>query len=481
MANYSTPGVYVEEISTLAPSIAEVESAVPAFVGYTEKADMLVPGDLKWVPTRISSLKEFELYYGAAAPEAAANITIDVTEFKVGPRTVNFNVKVTPVTASLQKYIFYHSIKLFFANGGGSCYIVSVGDYAHAMKKEDLLKGLDAVALEDIPTLLSVPEAIKLAAGYDEVVSAMITQASTLKDRFALLDTFTTTVPKNAANIKTDVDTLKTIVPVDKEIRRYGAGYYPFLESSYNYNFDFDSLTITTYALIQDGVADAGAVAPAGNFGALQNTNSSLYAAVFTEFSKYHIILPPSTAVAGVVARVDREKGYWKAPANVGITNVRKPVVYISFQEHGLLNIDPDTGKSINVIVWQPGNGTVLMGARTLDGNDNEWRYVNVRRFFSIVEESVKKSTSWAVFEPNTAPTWVKVQSMIENYLYLKWRDGALAGSKPEEAFEVSIGLNKTMTAQDILEGRLIVEIKMAVARPAEFIVLKFEHKMQTS
>jgi phage tail sheath protein FI len=481
MPNYSTPGVYVEEISTLAPSIAEVESAVPAFVGYTEKADLLVPGDLMWVPTLISSFDDFVQYYGNAAPEAAANITIDVTEYKVGTRTVKFGVKVTPVVANLQKYIFYHSIKLFFANGGGDCYIVSVGDYAHPIKKEDLLKGLDAVALEDIPTLISVPEAVKLAAGYDEVVSAIINQAANLKDRFALLDTFTTTTPKNSVNIAADVDSLKNVVPIDNEIRRYGAGYYPFLESSYNYNFDFNSLTITNYTLIKDGVVDPGGVAPAGNFGTLQNTNSLLYGAVVTEFSKSHIILPPSPAVAGIIARVDREKGYWKAPANVGVTNVTRPVVYISFQEHGNLNIDPATGKSINVIVWQPGNGTVLMGARTLDGNDNEWRYVNVRRFFSIVEESVKKSTTWAVFEPNTAPTWVKVQSMIENYLYLKWRDGALAGAKPEEAYEVNVGLNKTMTAQDILEGRMIVEIKMAVARPAEFIVLKFEQLMQTS
>ena len=72
------------------------------------------------------------------------------------------------------------------------------------------------------------------------------------------------------------------------------------------------------------------------------------------------------------------------------------------------------------------------MGARTVDGNDNEWKYVNVRRFFSVVEESVKKSIQWAVFEPNTASTWVKVKAMIENYLYLKWRDGALQGAKPE-------------------------------------------------
>jgi phage tail sheath protein FI len=145
------------------------------------------------------------------------------------------------------------------------------------------------------------------------------------------------------------------------------------------------------------------------------------------------------------------------------------------------LNVDPTGGKSINAIRAFAGKGTVVWGARTLAGNDNEWRYVSVRRFFSVVEESVKKSTSWAVFEPNDANTWVKVRGMIENYLTQKWREGALAGATPKEAFFVRCGLGTTMDAQDILEGRLNVEIGMAAVRPAEFIILKFSHKLQTS
>ena len=127
------------------------------------------------------------------------------------------------------------------------------------------------------------------------------------------------------------------------------------------------------------------------------------------------------------------------------------------------------------------GRGTVVWGGRTLDGNSNEWRYINVRRFFNMVEESVQKSTIWAVFEPNTKNTWVMVKSMIENYLITKWQEGALAGAKPDDAFYVKVGLGTTMTADDILNGIMNVEIGMAVARPAEFIVLKFSHKMQVS
>ena len=98
-----------------------------------------------------------------------------------------------------------------------------------------------------------------------------------------------------------------------------------------------------------------------------------------------------------------------------------------------------------------------------------------------MVEESVKKSTYWAVFEPNDANTWVNVRGMIENYLTQKWREGALAGATPKDAFFVKCGLGTTMTAQDILEGRMNVEIGMAAVRPAEFIILKFSHKLQTS
>ena len=96
-----------------------------------------------------------------------------------------------------------------------------------------------------------------------------------------------------------------------------------------------------------------------------------------------------------------------------------------------------------------------------------------------MAEESIKKATEQFVFEPNDKNTWVKVRAMIENFLTLQWRAGALAGAKPEQAFFVRVGLGETMTAQDILEGRMNIEIGMAVVRPAEFIILKFSHKMQ--
>jgi phage tail sheath protein FI len=133
----------------------------------------------------------------------------------------------------------------------------------------------------------------------------------------------------------------------------------------------------------------------------------------------------------------------------------------------------------VNAIRSFTGKGVLVWGARTLAGNDNEWRYVSVRRFFNMAEESIKKATEQFVFEPNDKNTWVRVKAMINNFLTAQWRAGALAGPTPEKAFYVNIGLGETMTAVDILEGNMIVEIGMAVVRPAEFIILRFSHKMQ--
>jgi len=191
--------------------------------------------------------------------------------------------------------------------------------------------------------------------------------------------------------------------------------------------------------------------------------------------------IPPSAAIAGVYARVDNARGVWKAPANESLNSVSGPSVQITAEQQSSLNVDTIAGKSINAIRAFTGKGTLVWGARTLAGNDNEWRYVSVRRFFNMVEESCKKSTEPFVFEPNDANTWVKIQGMIENFLTLMWRQGALQGAKPEHAFYVAVGLGKTMTSLDILEGRLIVEIGMAVVRPAEFIILQFSHKLAES
>lgn len=246
-------------------------------------------------------------------------------------------------------------------------------------------------------------------------------------------------------------------------------------------------------------IASSASSGAGGNAGGLFNTilngaityESLFDQSLFQSFGVYKtfvtragqdlMILPPGAAVAGVYASVDSNRGVWKAPANTSLTSVLAPYFMISTQEQESLNIDTNAGKSINAIRAFTGRGTLVWGTRTLAGNDNEWRYVPVRRFFSYAEESIKKATEPFVFEPNDINTWVRVKAMIENFLTLEWRRGALAGAKPTDAFFVKVGLGETMTSLDILEGRMIIEIGLAVVRPAEFIILRFSHKMQES
>ena len=212
---------------------------------------------------------------------------------------------------------------------------------------------------------------------------------------------------------------------------------------------------------------------------AIKDDKSALYHSIKSILDKQHLSLPPSAMMAGIYAKNDNERGVWKAPANVSVAGVSGPLLSITNQQQETLNVDPDGGKSVNVIRSFPGKGSLVWGARTLAGNDNEWRYVPVRRLFNTVEASIKKATAFAVFEPNDVVTWLKVQSMIESYLTGLWKQGAMAGATEKEAFYVAVGLGKTMTEQDVLEGRMIVEIGIAAVRPAEFIVLRFSHKLQ--
>jgi hypothetical protein len=191
-------------------------------------------------------------------------------------------------------------------------------------------------------------------------------------------------------------------------------------------------------------------------------------------------LLPPAAAMAGIYTMVDNSRGVWKAPANVSLSAVVSPAVNISHDEQEDLNVTTQ-GKSINAIRTFIGEGTLVWGARTLDGNSLDWRYINVRRTMIMLEESIRLATKAYVFEPNVANTWVTIKSMIRNFLTGIWKRGGLAGAVPDDAFSVHVGLGETMTAEDILEGILRVTVLVAVSRPAEFIEITFQQQMQKS
>lgn len=558
MATYKTPGVYVEEISTLPPSVAEVATAIPAFIGYTEKGSGRVE--------RINTLLEYESIFGKAQPSAftVTTQTNPDTNLPEIQSIANGNA-----TGGVPNFLMYYCLKMYFDNGGGTCYIVSIGDYSATIAAGHFTAGLEALKKEDEPTLIVLVDGINLLAGNDySQHQAALTQCNDLGDRFAIFDV-----------LNNDADGSNFRNGLASDYLKYGAAYYPYLKTTLTFQYeeqgddaveisgltagaavtgehDFGSdgiivrytgaptetpsVTITagvaanavTFAITEptpgaklltianvasktgDDIVAAwasvtdpqgfavvvsgdgsGSVATAANvpipmpaapttpatvvLDDIKSSHTALYNQIKAALAKERVVLPPSAAIAGVYARVDRDRGVWKAPANVSLASVIGPTVKITHNAQENLNVDPTAGKSINAIRAFTGKGTLVWGARTLAGNDNEWRYVSVRRLFNTIEESAQKATAFAVFEPNDATTWLKVKAMIEAYLFGLWQQGALAGPTPESAYFVNVGLGKTMTAQDILEGRMIVEIGIAAVRPAEFIIIRFMHKLQ--
>jgi uncharacterized protein len=472
--SYKTPGVYIKEISTLPASVAGVETAIPAFIGYTEKAEE--DGDLTALrnePTRITSLLDYIDKFGEARKEEFV-LTIDDEydeEGKLAER--NFSAKLKDDTPS--SFNLFYSLQLYFSNGGGPCYIVSIGDYDSNQQfgsdNSDLISGIQALEKTDEPTLLVFPDAVNLddEVKYGGVAKEALNQCHKLKDRFAILDRYDNADGVTLAKFREELG---------MSYLSYGAVYHPFLKTSLNYRIDEDSeITHNKSGSVPTDPDDLAGE----KLKDLEEDEPNIYRSLVAETKKVYVKQPSSGAIAGIYARVDRNRGVWKAPANVSLNSVVAPVEKITDRDQEGLNVDPTTGKSINALRSFTGKGTLVWGARTLAGNDNEWRYIPVRRLYIFIEQSVKKATEFVVFEPNDANTWVRVRSMIENFLIGLWRDGALAGATPDDAFFVKVGLGETMTSQDILEGRMIVEIGLAAVRPAEFIILRFMHKLQES
>lgn len=531
LTQLKTPGAFIEEVSKFPPSVAQVETAIPVFIGLTEKATRKVDGDLSESLVRITSLLEYETLFGGAKKE--------ILELK--DDVVNGLTLVAPDT----KFLMPYAMQMYFANGGGPCYIISIGDFNDTSGSTALKARIDTclaeVAKEDEITLLVFPDATKTLneADFYGMYQVALDQANKLKDRFVILDTYlgSTTPVDTVANFRGAIGS-----------DRYGAAYFPHLKTILNYAYDESALIThagTGYdysaelaevnALIDiindevnddnleanraaaldifnrvnethdvpfdvsgiESATDSAALLLAvdalegdfddDNFGAFEGQKledlkgTTTYNEIQALINATPVVLPPSAVMAGVYAKVDSTRGVWKAPANVGLNYVVGPTEKVNNNQQDGLNVDANGGKSINVIRTFTGKGTLVWGARTLDGNSNEWRYVSVRRFFNMVEESVKKASERFVFDANDANTWVKVRGMIENFLNTQWRAGALAGATPEDAYFVRVGLDETMSAQDILEGRMIVEIGMAAVRPAEFIILRFSHKLQES
>lgn len=594
-----TPGVYIVEKKAFPNSIVPVPTAIPAFIGYTEKA---VNGtkSLLNVPFRISSMLEYHQYFGGA-PEFTT-VTIELKDVDLIDEVANqkkkwegegdaskkpeekqkldqlrskyaeynnhdiyFYLKVVGINVSL----YYHML-LFFANGGQSCYIVSVGDYKSTVNKDDLKNGVDLLEKEQEPTIVVVPEAVNLSRNeYNEVNLKMLGHCGgIMKNRVAILDVYNGFKP-----ISDEDKIIETFhKDIDSPYLNYASAYYPWFRTSFidlskvkfedmlfdkvcdgllhifyveglasgnteedknNHcklsaaELEYQCKLIDADASIKDktktknekslriGKDDKLVTAKAKNLhGGSGEPSDDNYLTAVKELLKTlppkdkkeltmimqsisnewknikkmvpkHIpeslkCIAPSATIAGIYAQIDNARGVWKAPGNVSISSILGPAVILTDKDQEELNM-PSSGKAINAIRYFTNEGTKVWGVRTLDGNSQDWRYINVRRTMIFLEESIKNAARSYVFEPNDANTWLNMKCMIENFLRDFWKRGGLAGSSPEDAYSVHIGLGETMMPEDILEGIMRITVLVAVSHPAEFIEITFQQQTQKS
>lgn len=313
----------------------------------------------------------------------------------------------------------------FFSNGGSRCYVLNVGKGNPIAGDERRRTGISALETVDEARIIAAP-------GYTDIPSyeALISHCEKMKNRFAILDS-----------------------PVQVD--------------------NLDALKKVGTAGVSTGEEDEGKKkATSGH--ALRPRETDCAAFYFPwitardPLSSGSIVkTPPSGHLAGVYARTDAARGVHKAPANEPIRGALDLCYKVTREEQGELN-----AAGVNCIRFFPDSGIRVWGARTLAPEASEWRYISVRRLFNMIEESIERGTSWIVFESNDPRTWKSIERDIRAFLTLVWRDGALKGATPEQAFFVKCD-EETNPPEVIDAGRLVTEIGIAPVKPAEFIIFR--------
>jgi phage tail sheath protein FI len=320
----------------------------------------------------------------------------------------------------------------FFLNGGSRCYVVNTGAKGAIAGKG---RGLDLLAAIDEIAMIAAP-GMTDAASYDALLSA----AELLGDRVAILDgpervddvaqmtqaatVGETTAPASGRGAAAAAGTppppsRRTPLGARESERGYGALYFPWVR-------------------VRDAIDPEKIVS-----------------------------VPPSGHVAGICARTDVQRGVHKAPANAVVRGALSVTYNVTKAEQEVLN-----PAGVNVIRFFSREGVVLWGARTRAPSASNWRYLNVRRLFNMVEESVERSTRWVVFEPNDRPLWKSIRRDVGAFLSLLWRQGALMGATPEEAFFVKCDA-ETNPPEVIDAGQVVTVIGLAPVKPAEFVIFR--------
>jgi phage tail sheath protein FI len=327
----------------------------------------------------------------------------------------------------------------FFQNGGGRCYIVNCGPDKELVGDSKQRKGIDTLEEVDEVAIVAAP-GFTDAASYD----AILTHCEKLQDRVAILD-----APENGE--KFNVDQLKTVAtPASaKPPKKPAAG----------------AATPPEPETPQTPPPPAGLLARASDKG--YGAYYFPWIKILDPFSAKELVnVPPSGHIAGIYARTDATRGVHKAPANETVRGALDLTYKVTRAEQGELN-----RLGVNCIRQFATQGIRVWGARTI-GSTPEWKYVNVRRLFNQIEESIANGTRWVVFEPNDRSLWKSIRRDITAFLMLQWRQGALMGATPEEAFFVQCD-EETNPPEVIDAGMVVTVIGIAPVKPAEFVIFR--------
>lgn len=462
---YKTPGVYVIEQNAFGSSIIENQTAVPVFLGFTEFAkdgsgkpiNKLKGSTLVTEPVAIRSLLEYQNAFGG--PDTSGTIYLTKTTDANGKVHYQPENKNAEGSAAYTPGLMHPAVENYFSNGGGFCYIISMGSYTDfspslaSTISNEMNYTEQAIQMATETTLIVPTDFIRFGAtNYYKWGTQLTDFSGQEKKYFSILDVIQD--PTNTKFNTSDIDNYRS--QMNSQSPSYAAAYYPYLKSltAYAYKTDYSNVFLDGNPLLSAPTEEVEQVK------AFLSTN--------------YIHLPPSPFMAGIYSQLDRTSGVWTPPANVAPVGVTTPVVPISNDQQEGLNVDQVTGKSINAIRSFVGRGTLVWGARTNDGNSMDWRYINVRRLCIAIETDITLALEAYVFKPNVHNTWVEVKTSIESYLYGLYTRGAFVGPTPDSSYQVMVGLGSTMTSEDVLNGNMIVSIMVAPVRPAEFVVLTF-------
>ena len=508
MPTYLTPGVYVEELDTGSKPLSAVGTAVAAFVGFTAKAPTNDPADPEGIkPRLVSNWTQYEGLYGGFTPgamlphavygyfnnggglcyivriphtappegnpqlalpsaESAEQQVLEITaldpatdvEVVVEPGPLPENEEAPPsfnlkVRADGRDEEFHENVTLVKGDRYAETVVNEASSYVSVKVKttaktaipamgtfpiepapaepvvvrgadfegaESERRGIRGLVIADEVTMVAVPDLVTAARKEDGTVdldmwkavqTSLITHCDLQANRMAILDSPPGMGPQEIKEWRAEVAGYDS---------KFAAMYYPWIQVSN----------------------------PVGTNG------------------DRNILVPPSGHMAGIWARNDESRGVWKAPANEVIAGALDVETKITKLEQGLLN-----PIGVNCIRPFGTRGIRVWGARTLS-SDPSWRYVNVRRLFNMIETSVMEGTQWVVFEPNDQALWQRVKRTVSAFLLGLWRDGALFGATPEQAYFVKCDA-ETNPPESIDEGRLVVEIGIAPVKPAEFVIFR--------